>query len=174
MVNSAMRDRARAAQPFIREDVPRQAGSRLSSQTLGRKLKRRTILAALIVAAGVGCGIFANVESPMQLQVTDERISKLVALRAEPKFLDLPGAPAAEERRRLEPLFNSLLDRLISGVKANPTDTWVLGQMDSTVEAFHLEDTEARERCLVYIDRVFKILGMPNDRGAFRKYLIFW
>lgn len=113
-------------------------------------------------------------ETPVHLQIGDESIANLKTLRAEPKFLDLPGAPAAEERRRLEPLINSLLDRLISGVQANPTDAWVLEQMDPTVEAFHLEDTEARERCLVYIERIFKILGMPNDGGAFRKYMIIW
>jgi hypothetical protein len=42
------------------------------------------------------------------------------------------------------------------------------------VEAFYLEDTEARERCLGYIGRILKILGIPNDRGAFRKHMIFW
>jgi Domain of unknown function (DUF4844) len=138
-------------------------------------VRRRILLAALVVAAGVGYGVFAASGAPiMQLQVNEESIAKLKALRAEPKFLDLPGVPAAEERRRLEPLINSLLDRLIAGVQENPTDAWVLGQMDATVEAFHLEDTEARERCLAYIGKVFKILGLPDDRGAFRKYMIFW
>jgi Domain of unknown function (DUF4844) len=108
------------------------------------------------------------------LQTSDASVAELKAIRAEPKFLDLPGTPAVEERRRLEPLINSLLDRLISGVKAHPTDTWVLEEMDPTVEAFYLEDTEARERCLGYIGRILKILGIPNDRGAFRKHMIFW
>lgn len=110
----------------------------------------------------------------MQLQITDESISTLKALRAEPKFLDLPGTPAAEERRRLEPLINSLLDRPVSGVQEHPTDIWVLEQMDPTVDAFHLGDTEARERCLTYIEEVFNLLGIPNDRGRFRKFMIFW
>ena len=52
--------------------------------------------------------------------------------------------------------------------------SWVLEQMDPTVEAFHLEDTEARERCLAYIEWIFKLLGIPNDRGVFRKYMIIW
>ena len=128
----------------------------------------------MIALAGIGYAVFANSGKPMQLRIEEESMSKLQALRAEPKFLDLPGAPAADERRRLEPLIDAMLDRLISGVKSNPTDVWVIEQMDSTVEAFHLEDTEARERCLAYIERVFKILGIPDDRGAFRKYMIFW
>ncbi|MBN8487947.1 MAG: DUF4844 domain-containing protein [Burkholderiales bacterium] len=128
-------------------------------------MKRRALLAGLLSAFGLGYGVWAASEAPVQLHISDASVASLKALRAEPKFLDLPGAPAAEERRRLEPLFNSLLDRLVAGVQAHPNEAWVLEQMDPTVAAFHLEDTEARERCLVYIDRMFKILGMPNDRG---------
>jgi hypothetical protein len=135
---------------------------------------RRVLLALLLASAVVGYKVIASPGAPMQLKITGESVSNLQDLRAEPKFLDLPGLPAAEERRRLEPLINSLLDRLISGVQENPTDSWVLAQMEPTVDAFHLEDTEARERCLAYLDKMFKILGMQDDRGAFRKYMIFW
>jgi len=110
----------------------------------------------------------------MSLKVDDSTISQLQQLRKEAKFLDLPGKPAEEERRRLEPLINSLLDRLIAGARSHPTRSWVIGQMDPTVEAFHLEDTEARERCVEYLDRTFRILGIPDDDGAFRKYMIVW
>lgn len=137
-------------------------------------MKRRLALTALIISIGLGAGILARPRAPMQIQVDSEKLSKLKALREEPKFLDLPGAPAAEERRRLEPLINALLDRLILGLESNPDDTWVIGQMDSTVEAFHLEDTEARERCIDYIEKIFGILGIPDDRGAFLKYMIVW
>jgi hypothetical protein len=135
---------------------------------------RRRIIFALLLSAGIGYRAMSASEIPVHLDVSSERLAQLRALRDEAKFLDLPGAPAAEERRRLEPLINSLLDRLVAGVQGNPTDLWVLEQMDSTVDAFHLEDTEARERCIAYLDGVFKILGMPNDRGAFRKYMIIW
>jgi Domain of unknown function (DUF4844) len=130
--------------------------------------------AMLLAVIGAGYSVMAVSADSVPLLISDASVAELKAFRAEPKFLDLPGIPAAEERRRLEPLINSHLDRLISGVKANPTETWVLEQMDPTVAAFHLEDTEARERCLGYIGRIFKILGIPNDRGAFRKHMIFW
>jgi hypothetical protein len=110
----------------------------------------------------------------MSLKVDDSTISQLQQLRKESKFLDLPGRPAEEERGRLEPLINSLLDRLITGVRSHPSRSWVIEQMDPTVEAFHLEDTEARERCIDYLDRTFRILGIPDDGGAFRKYMIVW
>ena len=110
----------------------------------------------------------------MSLKVDESTISQLQQLRKDAKFLDLPGRPAEEERSRLEPLMNALLDRLIAGVRSHPTRNWVIEQMDPTVESFYLEDTEARERCIDYLDRMFRILGIPDDGGAFKKYMIIW
>ncbi|MDT9000532.1 DUF4844 domain-containing protein, partial [Paucibacter sp. APW11] len=142
--------------------------------SLGSRVDRRALIAAFFAAVG---GVFAFTSggrAELQLHIDESSIAMLRDLRLEPKFTDLPGAPAAGERRRLEPLINDLLDRLIAGIQAHPTDTWVLAQMEPTVGAFYLEDTEARERCIAYIEAVFKILGIPDDRGAFRKYLVFW
>ena len=131
----------------------------------------------LFVWAGVAAlvaGAFAlTYRTPIPLAVDDGTLAALRAFRAEPKFLDLPGVPAAKERARLEPLFNDLADRLIDGIRQNPSDTWVFDQMTPTVDAFHLEDTEARERCVDYIARLFRILGIPSDRHVFARFLIF-
>jgi len=105
--------------------------------------------------------------------VTDRTIEQLRSLRAEPKFLDLPGAPAQEERRRLEPLINSLLDRLIQDLRANPRKPWVIAPMEPAVQQFYLEDTEARERCVDYLEKILSIVGIQNTGGAFAKYFIF-
>jgi hypothetical protein len=110
----------------------------------------------------------------MRLSVTSASIGQLRKLRKEPKFLDLPGSPAEQERKRFEPLLNALLDRLVEGIEQHPSRVWVLEQMDPFVEEFYLEDTELRESCLDYIERIFNILGIPDDDGAFRKYMIFW
>jgi hypothetical protein len=115
----------------------------------------------------------ASPGASVTLHIDANTVAALEALRKEPKFLKLPGAPAAEERRRLEPLINSLIDRLIAGIQANPSDTWVFEQMTPTVEAFYLEDTEARDPCVDYLARIFKILGIKSDRGAFSRFLIF-
>lgn len=112
--------------------------------------------------------------SDMRLPVTSERLEQLRKLRGEPKFVDLPGTPAEQERKRFEPLLDSLLDRLIDGVEQHPNRDWVLEQMDPFVDEFHLEDSEVRESCLAYIGRIFDILGIPDDGGLFRKYMIFW
>lgn len=129
----------------------------------------KALISSILLSVSLVC-----VGADMTLKVDQSTIVRLEQLREESKFLDLPGAPAAEERSRLEPLINSLLDRLIAGIRTHPTSGWVVEQMDPTVEAFHLEDTEARERCIEYLDRTFRILGIPNDGGAFRKYMIIW
>ena len=109
-----------------------------------------------------------------ELHVGDATFDELRKLRAEAKFVDLPGAPADVERRRLEPLINDLLDRLIAGLHEHATRAWVIHQMDPTVAKFYLEDTEARERCVVYLDRIFSILRMSGPEGAFQKYMLDW
>jgi hypothetical protein len=135
-------------------------------------MRRRTFFLSFAVIA-VTTVVLAGT-SDVQLRVTAATIEQLRALRSEPKFVDLPGAPAAQERVRFEPLLDALLDRLIDGIERHPSRDWVLQQMDAFVDDFHLEDTELRERCLDYIKRIFGILGIPDDDGAFRKYLIFW
>lgn len=57
----------------------------------------------------------------MRLSVTSERIKQLRKLRGEPKFVDLPGTPAEQERKRFEPLLNLLLNSLIQGVEQHPS-----------------------------------------------------
>src|SRR5438067_1875110 len=109
---------------------------------------RRRALFILPIAVLAGLGLAMSGGSNMPLNVTDAMVEQLRKLRAEPKFLDLPGAPAERERKRLEPLIDDLLDRLIGGIREHPNSAWVLDQMDPAVDAFHLEDTEAREACL--------------------------
>ena len=134
---------------------------------------RRRLFVAAGVAALVAGAFVLTYRTPIPLAVDDRTLAALRAFRAEPKFLDLPGLPAERERARLEPLFDDLADRLIEGIRQHPTDTWVFDQMMPTVDAFHLEDTEARERCVDYIARLFRILGIRSDRHVFARFLIF-
>ena len=68
---------------------------------------RRKLLA---IKASFGMSVFlpslSACASEQGLVITDQTMTKLRAIRAEEKFTNLPGAPAAAERRRLEPLFN--------------------------------------------------------------------
>lgn len=136
-------------------------------------MKRRNALLALALVAGAATiPVHAMTGTTVNLHVDADTIAALAALRKERKFLDLPGAPAAQERLRLEPLIDALIDRLLAGIEAHPTDAWVFEQMTPTVEAFYLEDTEARERCVDYLARLFRILGIKSDRGAFMRFMI--
>jgi hypothetical protein len=134
---------------------------------------RRRFLIFSLTAIAVATVVLGSTRD-MHISVTNAKVEQMRKLRGEPKFIDLPGTSAEQERMRFEPLLNSLLDRLIDGVEQYPSRSWVLAQMDAFVDEFHLEDTELRESCLAYIGRIFDILGIPDDGGAFRKYMIFW
>ena len=133
-------------------------------------MRRRTVFLLLAMLSTLGSCRTKDVN----LSVNSSTIERLRSLRKEAKFQDLPGIPAEIERKRFTPLLDALLDRLIEGIQKNPRRDWVLEQMDPFVARFHLEDTELRERCISYLERIFVILGIPNDDGAFIKYMIFW
>ena len=136
-------------------------------------MKRRNALIVFALVAGAATiSVRAMTGTTVNLNVDANTMAALESLRKGPKFLDLPGAPAAQERLRLEPLIDALLDRLLAGIESNPTDAWVFEQMTPAVEAFYLEDTEARERCVDYLARIFRILGITSDRGAFVRFMI--
>jgi Domain of unknown function (DUF4844) len=126
-----------------------------------------------VLAALFALGFVLFWQSEQELVISSQVINELKTLRAEPKFLDLPGAPAEQERRRFEPLFNELLDQLIKELPQNPKKSLVIKSMDPLVEKFHLEDTELRERCVIYIERILKVLDISNVNRAFWKYFIF-
>ena len=67
---------------------------------------------------------------------------------------------------------NELTDRLLKGVSANPRKSWVLAEMEPTVKSFYLEDTEARDRCVDYLEWILHTLGIESANGAFAKYFI--
>lgn len=108
------------------------------------------------------------------LNVTAESVSQIRALKQAPKFRDLPGVDTKEEIKRNESNLNELLERLETGVQANPRKRWVIEQMQPTVERMYLEDTEARERFIDYLERVNGLLGIQSTNGAFAGYRIFF
>jgi len=105
------------------------------------------------------------------LDVTDESLTKLRALRAGEKFLDLPGLDTRSERLRLSRVLNELLDRLIAGVAANPSKLWVMRQFQSSLVAVEYEDTEAREPFGEYLWQIMQALGIQSSDGLLAAYL---
>ncbi len=85
--------------------------------------------ALMIVPESIGSDVGA-------LMIDDRKIGQLIALRKEPKFIDQFGVIKSDERRRMEPLINDLLDRIIAGIRVHLRGDWVIDQMRPTVEAF--------------------------------------
>ena len=104
--------------------------------------------------------------------ITDNVLNELKALRREPKFGEKYPIMTAEESAAMTPIIDRLLDHLLAGAKDNPTEQWVIKQIDPAVAEFYLEDTEVREPCVDYIERIFKIFGMKGSNGAFEKYML--
>jgi Domain of unknown function (DUF4844) len=130
----------------------------------------------LLVAIGlVWITLFAVTRFPSEqkLVVTPSTIAALTALRAEQKFTDLPGYSIGKEQQRNSTTINNFLDRLIASVEQHPSKKWVLNELEIAVEQFHLEDTEARERCIVYVEKTLQILKIQSVDRYFYKYFIF-
>jgi hypothetical protein len=130
--------------------------------------RRQAVIATLVLL------LASTAQSaPKGALVLDEQVlSQLDALRKEQKFVDQFGIIKPDERRRLEPLINDLVDRLRTGIKAHPEESWVIAQMEPTVKVFYLEDTELREPCVMYLMQIFEIIGMKGANGAFKKYYL--
>jgi len=130
------------------------------------------VLSVAFVVLTVGFAVFFHPKE-QSLDVTPIVMAQLRSLRSEPKLTDLPGAPAAAERQMMEPIINETLDRLIKGLPQHPSKLWVMAQLEPFVAQYHLTDTELRERCSVYVERILAIVGITSTDGAFYKYLIF-
>lgn len=130
------------------------------------------VLSVAFVVLTIGFAVFFHPKE-QSLDVTPIVMAQLRSLRSEPKLTDLPGAPAAAERQMMEPIINETLDRLINGLPQHPSKLWVMAQLEPFVAQYHLTDTELRERCSGYVERILSIVGITSTDGAFYKYLIF-
>ncbi|HEV2008575.1 MAG TPA: DUF4844 domain-containing protein [Burkholderiales bacterium] len=104
------------------------------------------------------------------LSITSDTAEQLRRLRAESKFIDLPGVNTGAERARLESSLKELVDRLLAGISANPRKAWILAQFKRTLEQATNEDTEARERFGVYLERIMDIFGIQSSDGLLSTY----
>ena len=132
---------------------------------------RIILIAALLIVSGAL--LYALWPTEQELEVSPLVIVELKKLRAQDKYVDEYGIIKYEERTRLEPVINGMLDSLISGLPNNPRKSWAIAEMQKAVAQFYLEDTELREPSVGYIAQVIKILGIKRTNNAFARYLIF-
>lgn len=131
----------------------------------------RTILVALLLIAGAL--LFTLWPNEQELEITPQVLAELKELRAKNKFVDQVGIIRPDERARLEPMINSMLDTLIAGLEANPRKSWAMSVLKKTVAEFYLEDTELREPSAEYVAWVIKTLGIKRTNFAFARYMLF-
>lgn len=135
---------------------------------------RLPLVFALVALALVGYWYYLAKLQDATLIITPEAMTQLSAMRNEAKFADLPGSNVEAERRRNEQNLNEFLDRLLADLLQHPSKRWVIDQMTPTVDRMYLEDTEARERFIDYLERINTIVGIDGTNGAFATYLIFF
>jgi hypothetical protein len=111
----------------------------------------------------------AVVDAP--ISVSDGMIRALNELRGSEKFLDLPGEDTTVERQRLTAIFNGTLDKVISGLKSNPRKQWFMAQIQPALAEVANEDTEARERFGMHIEKVMDIVEVDSSDGMLSFYL---
>ncbi|MRV76269.1 DUF4844 domain-containing protein [Duganella sp. FT92W] len=105
------------------------------------------------------------------LTVDDNVVADLVAFRKTSKLEYLPGENIEAERERLSNILNALIDKLIAGVRANPSKLWVLTQFQHSLELVEGEDTEGREHFGMEIEEIMDILGIESSDGLLSYYL---
>lgn len=105
------------------------------------------------------------------LTVDARVLEQLRDYRLASKLTHLPGIDVTEERERLEKNLDNLVDRLIEGIKKNPTKRWVLEQFQPSLEAVEYEDTEGREHFGMEIELIMEILGIDSSDGLLTRYL---
>jgi hypothetical protein len=105
------------------------------------------------------------------LMILEDQIAQLRELRNREKFGDLPGTDTFEEQKRLSKVLDSLLDRLIAGISANPGKAWVMGQFKLSLESIQMEDTEAREQFADNLEQIMDILKIESSDGLLNEFL---
>jgi hypothetical protein len=114
-----------------------------------------------------------------QLDVSQDAIAKLNELRAQTKFVSMPGTLYSGmrpeiKRLRAEGLINALIDRLLEGLPSKPSKNFTLDGFSRTMAEFpefQLMDTDDRERFLNYFEEIMDILGIASSDGLLNGWM---
>lgn len=145
----------------------------------GRKKKLVVFLAVMLMACAAFASYLFRVLVPhpdQKLEVTQDRLAKLAALRDKRKYVELPGTNyiglrPEPDRQRAELQMNALIDRLRDGLAANPSKKFVLGEFRITLDEFEPGDTEDREQLLRYLESIMDILGIASSNGLLSRWM---
>jgi len=116
-----------------------------------------------------------DVEEDKALRVTDGEIAALELFHSEKKFtvdssVMYPGAPDESTRLRAENIINNLANRLIQGVKNNPSKAYVLNQFELSLKELQGYDSEERDRASLYLEDIMDILSIDSSDGTLNRW----
>jgi len=81
-----------------------------------------------------------------------------------------PGAPDESTRLRAENIINNLANRLIQGVKNNPSKAYVLNQFELSLKELQGYDSEERDRASLYLEDIMDILSIDSSDGTLNRW----
>jgi uncharacterized protein DUF4844 len=108
--------------------------------------------------------------------ITDEMLTKLTDLKAQPKFKAEPGTiynglRPEEDRQLAELQLNELIARLIQTPRDRLTNEFVLAQFAQSLSLFPGQDTEDRERMCLYLEQIMDIFGIESSEGLLNRWM---
>jgi hypothetical protein len=105
------------------------------------------------------------------ISVSDEAIRELIALRSADKFPEALIVKIAADRQHLTRIFDEVLDKLIGGLRSNPSRRWIMVQIHPALLAVTFESLETREHCRVLVEKILAVLGPAELDGMLDFYL---
>ena len=134
-------------------------------------LRAQFFVVILLVASQVGGA--APVSDT--LSITDKTVQELRDLREAQKFHEnpatfYPGAPNEIVRTRCQVVLNALIDRLIADLPAHPQKQFVLQQFRISLASFNTEDSEEKDRLLIYLEQIMDIARIESSDGLLNEW----
>jgi hypothetical protein len=133
---------------------------------------------AAILAGAPFVALWRNLipTTDQKLEVSADVIGSLSELRAQAKYIDMPGTiyngMRPESSRLLaEEQLNGLIDRLRDGLLSKASKKFVLTEFAKTTAEFEPIDTEDRERLLRYLKEIMGILGIDSSDGLLSRWM---
>jgi hypothetical protein len=125
---------------------------------------------SLVILTGFIMETRVEMKDDRSIEVTESILESLRQMRSEPKFYPDPaqfygGAPEESIRREAEGMLNDLLDRLLEGIEANPSKSYVLDEFRRTLGGFDDYESEEQDRICLYLEDIMDILGIESSNG---------
>ncbi len=144
--------------------------------------RRKIVSGILRLALLLAVGAFAAWQLDLfpagdqTLAVSPGTMQRLAELRAQPKYVDVPGTVYTGMRPEssrviAEAQLNQLIDRLRSGLPSQPSKKFVLAEFAKTMAEFQSPEIEDREQLLRYLEEIMDILNIDSSGGLFNRWL---